>query len=67
MEAIASMELCTSLASGLTMATSVAMELAVGLTGYGLTTVNSVTAELAAHIGEEEPEFTFADRLAIWA
>ena len=57
------LKLCTNLASGL--ATSVTMELATGLSVPGLTTVTSITTELAGGVNVEEPEFTFADRSQI--
>ena len=58
-EAVALTELCANLASGLTMVTSVTMELSID---FGLTAATSVTAELATGIGKEERKFTFADK-----
>ena len=64
-EAVASMELCTNIASGLPMVTLVTTELAMDIVASGLIAVSSVTAELAMGIGEEELKFTFADRSEI--
>ena len=67
MEAIALTEFGANLASGLTMVAPATMELGVGIVVSGLTMVTLVTAELAIRIGKEEPRFTFAKKLEIWA